>query len=480
MKRTGAPNGSLLALVVGAAIAVAVPTWAATPAESAAAKVADGKAAFAAGDHAAAYKAFLEAAKLDPKHPTAMFNAALSARKAGLMREAGDAYRAVLARDPKDLDVVFGLAEVERTLGNADAARALYTRYLAEEKRPERQELRGRAESGLAALPPTTATAPTPAIDKPADVVVSAQRQADAEALVQEGIALVAAGNHKLAATRFTDAVGRDPNRVDALLKAGLAHRRTNAFDNALAAYGQAVGHPKATAEQRLDGSYGLGETLRLKGDRLAAIEHFERYIAGERRPTEARFVERAKQMVQLLRGELSAVAAAPTPAVPTPTPPTPTATPTPPAAPTPAAPPPVVVAVAAPPPPVTPAVDLDALLDGAVLARLDASASPSARAALGAKEGPARAGPCDADALLASAEVSLAAKDAARARAGFARARACDPTRSAPLWGLSRAADLAGDAATAKHLARQYLVAAGPDQDKETASAALWRAEQP
>lgn len=430
-----------------------------------------GKAAFKAGDHAGAYRHFKAAADAAPAHPTALYNAALSARKAGLMVEAGDAYRELLRRDPKDLDVVFGLAEVEKVLGHGDAARALYARFIAEEQRPERAELRARAAAALASIaeaaPPPPVATPTP----PTTAVSHAAR-ADAERLFADALAHAKDGRHAAAATTFLAAASKNPERVDALLRAGLSFRRAGDLDRAIGAYGLALAHSRATADERLDGTYGLGETHRLKGNTTEAIELLTRYVDGEKRPAEARFVERAKAAIAELRQQQLA-ASAPTP--------TPTSTPTPPATTT-------------APSPGTPVPFFgDRLIVDALVADADArrsagddpgAASRLERARALAPDDPRLAEPaaraCDAERLLVRGEASLAKQDGPGARLAFQQALACDPTRAAPLWGLSRASDLVGDRGAGRTHARRYLQARGPDVDPKTARAAFFRSEQP
>ncbi len=491
-----------LSVVGGAsAVGVAGPALAQAPDASADALVADGKVAFRAGDTARAYALFRAAADKAPNHPTALYNAALSARKAGMFAEAGEAYRALMAKDSGDLDVVYGLAEVERAQGHGDEARALYERYLRDEHRPERADLVNKAKAALAALPvPAPAPSPSPAPAPapippaaPAAPATSAAAQAEAERLFAEGLTLAGQGEHARAAARFAAAAAKDPARVDALLKAGLSHRRAQAYADAIAAYSAAIAHEQATPGQRLDGTYGRAESARLKGDVADAIAGFEAYVAGEDRPREARFVERAKALLVELRA-----ASAPTPAV---APPPAT---TPPPTPTPAPPPAVAVAPAAPPaqphPLVTPpllappslaffgdAVAVDALIadaaakdaagdaDGAARARAKARALAPADPRLKQPQTP-----CNADRLLAEAEAALEAKKPAEATEGFQRALACDPTRSAPLWGLSRAADARGDRVAGKHHAWRFVQAKGPDATPEEQKAAFWRSEQP
>lgn len=430
-------------------------------AADAAGLVAAGKTAFAAGDHVAAHRLFQAATAADPTHPTALYNAALAARKAGLLVEAGEAYRALLQRTPDDLDAIYGLAEVERGLGHVDSARALYERFIAGEQRPARAALRDRAIAAFEGLPPPTAPTTAP---PPGPPLASPARRQEAEAHFGAGQALSARGQHAEAAAAYLAAVERDPARVDALLRAGLSFRRAGRLDEAVAAYDRAVAHERATAEQRLDGTYGLGETWRLRGDVDRALGHFRRYVDGEPRPGEVRFVERARAAIVELEARAQAARQAP----------------------------------GAPPAFVADAFFADAFFgDGAVVDALllDAAARRAAgdesgaaallaRARALAPDDPRVAPPpvprCDVERLLGRGEAALAKQDSPGARLAFERALACDPARSAPLWGLSRAADLVGDRVAGRHHARRYLEARGPDRDAATARAAFWRSEQP
>ena len=107
--------------------------------------------------------------------------------------------------------------------------------------------------------------------------------------------------------------------------------------------------------------------------------------------------------------------------------------------------------------------------------ARALAPADPRLPAASGAAPAP-----CDMEHLLAAAEVGLSNHKPAEALEAFRRARVCDPNRSAPLWGLSRAFDALGARAQAKHHARLYVLSSAPDRDPTSSTKAAWRCEQP
>jgi hypothetical protein len=114
--------------------------------------VQQGVALYQKGDARGAYRRFLAAFEADAAHPTALFNAALAARKAGLLDEARSALILLLSLHPGDLDVHFGLGEVERTLGHPQAARAAYARVVEDARLPLRDELRERAFAALRIL----------------------------------------------------------------------------------------------------------------------------------------------------------------------------------------------------------------------------------------------------------------------------------------------------------------------------------------
>jgi len=303
--------------------------------------------------------------------------------------------------------------------------------------------------------------------------LVSPALRQEAEGLFAAGQGLSASGHHADAAAKFLAAAERDPARVDALLRAGLSLRRAGRLDDALAAYTRAVGHARATPAWRLDGTYGLAETHRLRGHVDDAITHFQRYVEGETRPEEARFVERARAAIVELEAQRLAAA---------------------PPLPSPSSGPPSSPSSGPPKLPATletffgDAAIVDGLLDDAA-ARRAAGDEAGARglieraralapddARLAAPSTPA----CDVARLLGRGEAALTKGDGATARLAFQQALACDPTRTAPLWGLSRAADLAGDRVAGRMHARRYLEARGPDQDPATARAAFFRSEQP
>ncbi len=427
---------------------------------TAAALVEEGKTLFRSKDYAAAFAKFRAAADLDKAQPNALYNAALAARKAGLLEDAATAYTDLLRLHGDDLDAVYGLAETQRALAHYEEARALYERYLRDEVRPERTDLKAKATASLAALPPMVARAPTPALERPAsDDVAPAP---NAQALFEEGQALAKQQKYDAAAARFLAALAADPTRIDALLRAALMMRKHDALDDAKAAYERVLASTTAP-EQVLDATYGLAETERLRGDKPQAIALFTRYADNEHRPGEERYAARAREMAAALASELATAAA---PGVE-----------------------PAIASVAAPAFVFFgDALLVDQLVDKARAA--DAAGNQDAGRTLWSRVAalsphdarlPAAAPTtCEAVREQALGELAMTERKPDVAVAAFQRARACDPARAAPLWGLSRAFDALGDKKGAKHHAALYLRSNAPDRDATSTSAATWRAEQP
>ncbi|MDP2344715.1 MAG: tetratricopeptide repeat protein [Deltaproteobacteria bacterium] len=280
----------------------------------------EGKVFFKAKDYGPAFAKFRAAADLDSTHPTALYNAALAARKGGLLAEAAVAYADLLKLHPDDLDAVYGLAETQRALSHYDEARGLYERYVRDEKRAERQELVEKSKAALGALPTDVPKAATPSLERaaadvPAAAVVatvSDAAKARAQELFDEGQAFAKLLRFDDATARFLAAAELDPARLDAVLRAALMLRKGNALDRSKTAYEQVLSSttPAANPLQILDATYGLAETERLRGEKLHAAELFTRYADNETRPGEERYVTRARELAALLRQEAGAAVA--------------------------------------------------------------------------------------------------------------------------------------------------------------------------
>jgi tetratricopeptide (TPR) repeat protein len=118
------------------------------------------------------------------------------------------------------------------------------------------------------------------------------------------------------AIAQFRAAIAADPKFALAYFNLGYATRRTGDFAAAAEAY---EAYTRLKPEDP-DGFYGLGESYRQLGQREKAIAAYEQYVQREKRPSEQKWVDRARQMVTDLRAQLAAApppAAAPAAAAP-------------------------------------------------------------------------------------------------------------------------------------------------------------------
>lgn len=83
-------------------------------------------------------------------------------------------------------------------------------------------------------------------------------------------------------------------------------------------------------------------------------------------------------------------------------------------------------------------------------------------------------------DGELTKGEALLKASDGPGALRAFRRALTKAPSSATALWGISRAADLVGDRALARHAAARVVGGQGRDRTQALVEAARWRLEQP
>jgi len=125
-----------------------------------------------------------------------------------------------------------------------------------------------------------------------------AERPDYAEAINGLGSVLFKRGDKEEAIAQFKKAIAVNPKFKLAYFNLGYALRKTNDFEGAARAYEKYVeldpGDP--------DGFYGLGESYRQLGQRAKASDAYEQFIAKETRPSEKRWVEKAKEYVALLK----------------------------------------------------------------------------------------------------------------------------------------------------------------------------------
>jgi predicted Zn-dependent protease len=143
----------------------------------------------------------------------------------------------------------------------------------------------------------------------PASIVV-ADQPAAARAAYDEGQTLAGQKRFAEAAQKFEQATAAEPGFAPGWYGLALAERRANNCAGAIPAY-------RRYAELRPDDAepyYGLGLCLRDTGDKAGALAVLKKFVAIERRPTQARWIENARGLITTLE---AATAAAVTPAAP-------------------------------------------------------------------------------------------------------------------------------------------------------------------
>jgi len=119
------------------------------------------------------------------------------------------------------------------------------------------------------------------------------------------GIALFWSGKKDEAIAQFQKAIATEPTFALAYLNLGWAARQVKDFDTAVAAYEKYI----VLAPQDADGLYGLGESYRLSGRPQDALTALGRYVESETRPTEKKWVDKAKATIEALKVEVEAAA---------------------------------------------------------------------------------------------------------------------------------------------------------------------------
>jgi tetratricopeptide (TPR) repeat protein len=237
-----------------------------------------GKKAFKARSYQDAARYFEAAYAADGSLTIALYNRAFALRKIGDLKTAASVFRKFLEAVPDDLDAVFGLAECERGLGDAEAARTLYERYVREERREKKKRYIERAQAFLKSAASTV------------DPVIAHAA----------GDKAYRAGKYADAAERYREAFDADPMRTQALYRAALSLRKAERYKEARAAYQQFLG----LVPNDPDATYGLAETARLMDDLVLAVRAYERYAELEHRLSEKKYKERATRWAATLRAK--------------------------------------------------------------------------------------------------------------------------------------------------------------------------------
>lgn len=243
--------------------------------------------------------AYGEAYRLDPSLLSALYNRAYACRKAGDLALAEVLYRHVLVRSPDDLDALFGWAETLRLLDRKAEAFAAFASYGDKENRADKTKYKTYAQEQAQTLRPVRQ-----------DSTEGSSQQV--KALLAEARSAYSEKRFSVAAERYEAAFQLDPAAHQALYRAALAWRKAAVFERAKSNYARYLTH----RPENVDAIYGYAETLRLVGDSAGALEHFSRYASLEQRPSELKFVKRAKMWVArfVQEGAMSAPPDAPEP----------------------------------------------------------------------------------------------------------------------------------------------------------------------
>ena len=132
-----------------------------------------------------------------------------------------------------------------------------------------------------------------------------AERPDYAEAINGLGSVLFKRGNKEEAIAQFKKAIAVKPSFKLAYFNLGYALRKTNDLEGAARAYEKYV----ELDPEDPDGFFGLGESYRRLGQQAKAIAAYEQFIAKETRPSEQRWVEKAKEYIALLKSPAVQVA---------------------------------------------------------------------------------------------------------------------------------------------------------------------------
>ncbi|MEW5743467.1 MAG: tetratricopeptide repeat protein [Myxococcota bacterium] len=110
------------------------------------------------------------------------------------------------------------------------------------------------------------------------------------------------------AIAQFKAATAADPSFKLAWFNLGYATRKTQDFATAATAYEKYT----ALDPNDPDGFYGLGESYKQLGQNEKAIKAYETYLTKEKRPSEQKWIDRAKESIAQLKAAPPAAAAAP------------------------------------------------------------------------------------------------------------------------------------------------------------------------
>lgn len=127
-----------------------------------------------------------------------------------------------------------------------------------------------------------------------------------AAALNGLGSVLFRQNKREEAIVQFKAAIQADPDFKLAFFNLGYVARKSGDFATAAKAYERYV----QLDPNDPDGFYGLGESYRQLGDAPKAVSAYEQYLAREKRPTEQKWIDKAKEYVASLKAQAQAAPA--------------------------------------------------------------------------------------------------------------------------------------------------------------------------
>ena len=290
-----------------------------------------------------AEKLLRKAVKQDPRYPTAWYNLAYSLRKLKRLDGAIAAYKVFAGLKPSSADAYFGLGLAYREKGDLKNAASSFRTYARLEKRPGRKAWVGKALALARALEQKAAPPPpAPAALAPAAPVTGGGNDRNrARKLKARGDALVKAGRLNEAAAMYRGAIASDNTYTAAYSELGTTLFGLNRYADAIKPfrvalrdnpkyyqgwynlayalrktkqYGQAIGAYRKYIQARpaeSDPYFGLGLAYQALNNKKMAVWAFKTYVVKEKRPAQARWVNKAKLEIARLEGKAPAVAAA-------------------------------------------------------------------------------------------------------------------------------------------------------------------------
>jgi tetratricopeptide (TPR) repeat protein len=238
-------------------------------------------------------------------------------RKKQAWADAADYYRVYIALRPNEVDPWFGLGKSLVGLGDKRGAVAALKRYVSLEKRPQSQRYVEEAQQEIARLEPPAAPPADPAALKAEaerlrnegklDEAVAAYKRAieadrnNLELYSELGSIYTHLKRYDQAAALFKQLTERDPNYAYAWFNLAYANRKLERWKDAADGYR----HYMALKPEDPDPYYGLGYALKGLGDFNGALSAFRKYVDMEKRPSEQKWVERARQELSELEAKV-------------------------------------------------------------------------------------------------------------------------------------------------------------------------------